>query len=221
MESIRIEESEEIFRHYTGIEPIALHILLNHVPKEYKPGEDVLAMAVGHASTKNDGMLIREFHKQRFGIQKEKMHIVGCDCEEYRFKQKNPDVYDLELFGPHMGEASSYMPWRIGLNIKKPCTFSYDFILVNNPDFVEPDNYIEAFKKAYQFLSANGIIIAMSAECPVDAEKPSIYGDVDRLDKLCKRLIKEENMKFRSLKHLFVEGSYDYGFACIQRLDNL
>ncbi|MBU0535591.1 MAG: hypothetical protein KKE20_01395 [Nanoarchaeota archaeon] len=84
---------------------------------------------------------------------------------------------------------------------------------------MDVEDYIEIFRKAHSFLSPNGVIAAISAESTTDSGRKEPYGDVARLESLCKRLTEEAGILFSCRYHFVSEGNhqFDYGFACIQK----
>jgi len=192
-----------------GVEASILHILDNSVPNNYKPREKVLAMAAGCGDFMLEGSVISGFHKLRFGIDRDKVIVVGCDKTGGCTGSNSSSDYDFEA-RTYYGDASTKIPWVLGLMFCGDERKTYDFVHINYPDLIAVNKWLGIFGRAEEFLSEEGVITTVSEGS----------GDGERLREFCGRLNENEAITVHPIQEYKFIGhtiKFLYTFAAIQR----
>lgn len=146
-----LEPLEEKVEHLIDAE--SLYVLLNSVRQSYNPENPVICMAIGCDGSTYEGTIIREFHKERLGLDNGQLKVIGCD--RYEVDETTP-THDYDLyFGGEEGDAKGHLTWLRGIIHFDSL---YKFVFMNHPSVPALDNWIPIYNNALSFVAEDGVI---------------------------------------------------------------
>ena len=100
MEIIKLDD-QDLKKCYDAVgrrgKAILLYMLMKHVPESYRPRAIVSAMVAGDNPTSLEAEVVESFHKERFGIERKMINLVGCEIHP------REDVYGKRVKYEHDG----------------------------------------------------------------------------------------------------------------------
>lgn len=152
-----MEVEEDLYR----AEDVDLKIFDKFVTPHYKPSESPLCMCVG-ASCVHEGRMLREYHHKTFG-NNGSIRIAACNIGSYC-----PGLtteYDLEIYDPLRGDATTNFPYHMAMGTLSPNTSSdFDLVYIRNPDLEETIKWHTIFHRALDNIEPTGVVVTLIRE---------------------------------------------------------